>query len=184
MVVLVPYQCSMRVLHLIPTQPTTIFHTFIIVLPSVGLDIISSIANCSVRFLAVTLPVEPNPKGFKMLASLAAPFKRAFNHDPEKANTLSANGPASAPAAMPTRVCPIGRSISLLSRFIKPLNSSDLELSDSGLLSPNRLFCNLPLEAIKSKALTALLDLTSHFDKNSNKNLYLFELTWKSPHFL
>ena len=45
----------------------------------------------------------------------------------------------------------------------KPLNSSDLEFSDSGLLSPNRMFCNLPLEAIKPKALTALLDLTPAF---------------------
>ena len=26
------------------------------------------------------------------------------------------------------------------------------------------------------------IDFTN-FDKNSNKNLYLFELTWKSPHF-
>ena len=104
MVVLVPSNAVC--VHCILFQPNQqlSFIPVIIVLPSVELNIVSCIANYSVRFSAVILPVEPNPKGFKMLASLAAPFKRAFNHDPEKANALPANDPASSTAAMPTRV--------------------------------------------------------------------------------
>jgi hypothetical protein len=48
------------------------FIPVITVLPRLGLAIISFIANCSVRFAAVVLPVEPKPLAIKLLASVVA----------------------------------------------------------------------------------------------------------------
>ena len=72
-------------------------------------------------------------------------------------NICPTKGPPSSPAPFQTKNSPIGLAIASVPRATSPLNSLDLEASDNRLFSPRKRFCNLGLEAIKSKVLTGLL---------------------------